>query len=207
MNIEDKFKAAISDTDILIDLYKSNSFEILSILFEKIYIPEFIYYNELLRVAQRHKDIVLEDLKRKIESDQSPFEIVYDGNLDPTIKNLRNALINEKKDIAGSGEVHCACYAKVSGINLVVSNNHTEFKYLDDIAIMISFFHILAICVLHKKITFEEASIFYDKINGIKSKPSIHSFEQKMNRSLDYFEEKEYLSALKIDKFYDKQLF
>lgn len=99
MNIEDKFKAAISDTDILIDLYKSNSFEILSILFEKIYIPEFIYHNELLKVARRHQDIVLEDLKKEIESDQSPFEIVYDKNLDPLTKNLRNALINEKKTL------------------------------------------------------------------------------------------------------------
>lgn len=71
---------------------------------------------------------------------------------------------------------------------------------------MISFFHILAICVLHKKITFEEASIFYDKINGIKSKPSIHSFEQKMNRSLEYFEEKKYLNELKLDTLSDKNL-
>ncbi len=47
MKIEDKFEAAISDTDILLDLYKSESFQILSLLFHKIYIPEFIYEKEL----------------------------------------------------------------------------------------------------------------------------------------------------------------
>lgn len=202
MNIEDKFEAAISDTDIIIDLYKSNSFEILSILFEKIYIPEFIYNTELLKVAKRHNDIELEDLKRKIDSEQSPFEIVYDQHLDSLTKNLRNKLVNEKKDIAGPGEVHCACYAQVSGINFVVSNNHTEFKYLDDIAIMISFFHILTICVLHKKITFEEASIFYDKINGIKSRPSTHDFQKKFDASLEYFNQNGYSDILKLNALY-----
>lgn len=49
LKIEEKFEAAISDTDILIDLFTSGTLQILSLLFHKIYIPEFIYEKELNR--------------------------------------------------------------------------------------------------------------------------------------------------------------
>lgn len=107
-------------------------------------------------------------------------------------------MIQEREDIAGRGEVECVCYAHASNINFVVSNNHTEFKFLDDIAIMLSYYHILSICVLHRKIDMEEATKFYEKINGIKTKSSSHSFEKKFDISCKYFEEKGYMDILEL---------
>lgn len=198
MKIEDKFEAAISDTDILLDLYKSESFQILSLLFHKIYIPEFIYEKELKKVARRHKDVSLDDLKCKIEDKDSPFEIVYESTLDTVTKSLKRAMIKEKRDLAGPGEVECACYANVSNIQFVVSNNHTEFKFLNDIAVMLSYYHILSICVFHNKIDEEKAEEFYNQVNQIKTKPSSHSFRQKLDKSWDYFCESEYLEVLNL---------
>jgi len=198
MKIDDKFEAAISDTDILIDLYKSECFQILSILFHKIYIPEFIYEKELTKVAKRHQDISLDDLKGKIEDENSPFEIIYESSLDPVTKNLKKMMIRERKDLVGPGEVECACYANVSGIQFVVSNNHTEFKFLNDIAVMLSYYHILSICVFHNKIDEEEAEGFYNQVNQIKSKPSSHSFQQKLDKSWNYFCDSDYIDVLKL---------
>ena len=198
---EEKFRAAISDTDILLDLYRSDAFQILDLLFYKIYIPEYIYEKELKKVAMRYKDITLADLKAKLEDENGIFEIVYESSLDITIKNIKKALVQERKDIAGRGEVECACYAQASGIQFVVSNNHTEFRFLDDIAIMLSYVHVLSICVFHNKISANDAEKLYSQVNKIKSHPSVDSFQQKLDKSWDYFCDKEYLEILKAKRF------
>lgn len=198
VKIDGKFEAAISDTDILLDLFKSDSFQILDLLFHKIYIPEFIYEKELTRVARRHKDISLDELKSELEDKGGPFEIVYESDLDLVTKNVKKALFQERKDIAGPGEVECACYAKASNINFVVSNNHTEFRFLNDIAVMLSYYHVLSICVFHNKIDEESATSLYNKVNQIKSRPSSHSFEKKLDMSWEYFCENKYLEVLKL---------
>jgi len=75
MKIEDKFQAAVSDTDILIDLFKCNAYDILNLLFDKILIPEYIFEKELKKVASRIKGISLYDMKKYFEDEESPFEI------------------------------------------------------------------------------------------------------------------------------------
>lgn len=196
MKIDEKFEAAISDTDIILDLYRSGCLQILSLLFHKIYIPEFIYENELKKVASRRHDISFDELKQKIEDKNGPFEIVYERNIDTVTKNLKKVLVQEKMDLAGPGEVECACYAHASNIKFVVSNNHTEFRYLNDIAVMLTYYHILAVCVFHNKIDEPVAEDFYNKVNKIKTKPSSHLFYRKLEESWDYFCESEYLDAL-----------
>ena len=196
--IDEKFEAAISDTDILIDLFKSGTLEILELLFHKIYIPEFIYEKELKKVVRRQQDISLIELQVHLEDSDGPFEIVYDSELDNITKNVKKALVQERKDLAGPGEVECACFAKASDINYVVSNNHTEFRFLNDIAVMLSYYHVLSICVFHNKIDVETATRYYDKVNSTKSNPSSHSFILKLDHSWDYFYESGYLEVLKL---------
>lgn len=196
--IDEKFKAAISDTDILLDLFKCEAFEILGLLFHKIYIPEFIYEKELKRVARRHKDISVVDLQSHLEAKNGLFEIVYDNELDITTKNIKKALVQERKDLVGPGEVECACFAKASAINFVVSNNHTEFRFLNDIAVMLTYYHVLSICVFHNKINKTTAATLYDKVNSIKTNPSHHTFEQKLDHSWDYFCDSDYLEVLRL---------
>lgn len=199
LRVDEKFEAAISDTDILIDLFKSGTFQILDLLFHKIYIPELIFEKELIKVVKQHNDISLVALITILKDKNSPFEIVYETDLDIVTKNIKKALVKERKDLAGSGEVECACYAKASNINFVVSNNHTEFRFLNDIAVMLSYYHILSICVFHNKINRDDAATLYNMVNSIKSNPSCHSFEQKLEESWAYFSESKYLEVLKLN--------
>jgi hypothetical protein len=203
MKIDDKFHAAVSDTDILIDLYKCNSYNILNLLFDKIVIPEYIFEKELKRVVSRSKDISFYEMKKYFEDPESPFEIIYDKEVNGYTKATKRALKEERQDIAGPGEVECACYAKASGIDFVVSNNHTEFIYLNDIAVMLSYYHILTICVIHKKITIEEGERLYNLVNNTKASPSTHTFSFKMKKSWEYFMESGYLKILKLSDFND----
>lgn len=202
MIVEEKFDAAISDTDLIIDLYKSDCMNLLSLLFNKIYITEFIFEKELKKVSGSD----FEAIKAIIEDEKSPFEIVWDNSLDIITKNSKKALKsdNGRQYTVGPGELDCACYAHASGINFVVSNNHTEFQYLDDIAIMLSHFHILAVCVFHNKISENEAAIIYNAINQIKTHPSSHSFSRKLDISWNYFYENSWLDMLKLSHYIEK---
>lgn len=198
MSIE-KFKAAISDTDIILDLYKSDLFSLLGILFEKIFITELVYERELKKVARSKMKINYADLIRKIEDEESIFEIVYEKDLDIETKNIKKIVKNERKYWVGPGEVDCAAYAHASSIDFVVSNNHTEFEFLNDICIMLSYDHILTISVLHDKLTFQEAKTMYRKINSQKKHSSSHSFKKKMELSKEYFNKCNYTQILKIE--------
>ncbi len=84
-------------------------------------------------------------------------------------------------------------------INFVVSNNHTEFKFLNDIAIMLSYFHILAVCVFHKKITEAKATEIYNCINLTKTHRSSHTFSQKLDESMKYFKNNMWLEQLRLN--------
>lgn len=194
MIIEDKFEAAISDTDIIIDLFRSGCVDLLSLLFNRIYITEFIFDRELRKIAGSNFDAI----RAIIEDPNSPFEIVWENGLDFVTKNAKKALKNERQYIVGPGELDCACYAHASGINFVVSNNHTEFRYLDDIAIMLCHYHVLSICVFHNKISEEDAEKIYNSINQIKSQKSKHTFSKKLDLSWDYFWENDLVDVLKL---------
>ncbi|MDW7662936.1 MAG: hypothetical protein SCL54_16160 [Bacillota bacterium] len=101
VRIDEKFEAAISDTDILIDLFKSETLQILNLLFHKIYIPEFIYEKELKKVAGRQREISLDEFQTKIEATDGIFEIVNESGLDIVTKNVKKALFQERRDLAG----------------------------------------------------------------------------------------------------------
>ncbi len=200
MKIDDKFHAAVSDTDILIDLFKCNSCDLLNLLFDKIVIPEFIFEKELKKIVQKNKDFSFFEMSKYINDEKSKFEIIYDKDVDQYTKATKSALKEKCQNFAGPGEVECACYAKASGIDFVVSNNHTEFKYLNDIAIMLSYYHILTVCVMHNKITREEGERLYNLVNSTKTRPSSQTFSTKMKNSWDYFLKCNYLKALKLSQ-------
>lgn len=93
MKIEDKFEAAISDTDILIDLYKSGCMELFSLLFNRIFITEYIFEKELKRVAG--KDFT--SINSIISDEKSPFEVVWEKDLDIATKTQKEHLNNRER--------------------------------------------------------------------------------------------------------------
>lgn len=202
-----KFDAAVSDTDILIDLYRTDTLELLRVLFNKIIIPEYIFQREIPKAANKFKDTTGWGLKEYISNNPDYILVVADKDMPADVRMLKKKIKADTNiDImAGRGEVECVTYALASGINIVVSNNITEFNYLNTpwapvintYAIMVNYYHILTIAVLHGKLTKEEAKVYYDKIRVVKN--SDVSFDSKIKESVEYFKESSYVKALNLE--------
>ncbi len=209
MSIATKFEAAVSDTDILIDLYRTGNLELFKILFSKIVIPNYIYTREIPKAASKFKDDTLFGLRKYLEENKGYIEIVKDEDMPKEERMLKKALVNKIKDIAGRGEVDCVSHAHATGIKIVVSNNHREFKFLNKpipplintYAIMVNYYHILTIAYLHQKIDKKLATEYYDKINVVKR--SSHSFGKKIDESIEYFKENNYIKILGLEDVID----
>ena len=57
-----KYKGAISDADILINLAKADEIFMLEHLFERIYIPQYVYEREIERRAGRYNSKIVQVL-------------------------------------------------------------------------------------------------------------------------------------------------
>ncbi|PKM94244.1 MAG: hypothetical protein CVU84_12350 [Firmicutes bacterium HGW-Firmicutes-1] len=209
MRVTTKFEAAVSDTDILIDLYRTDTLELFRFLFSKIVIPNYIYTREIPKSASKFKDGTLFGLKKYIEESKGYIEIVKDDDMAKEERILKKALVNEIKDIAGRGEVDCVSHAHATGIKIVISNNHREFEYLNKpipplintYAIMVNYYHILTIAYMHEKIDKALATEYYNKINAVKG--SSHSFGQKIDESIEYFRVNNYAKVLELEDAID----
>jgi len=205
MKIITKFEAAVSDTDILVDLYRTGTLDLLKIVFNKVIIPDYIYSREIPNIATKFKDDTFFGLKKYIEDNEGYIVVVKDSDMLKEERMLKKALIKEIKDIAGRGEVECVSYAHATGIRIVVSNNHREFDELNKpipplintYAIMVNYYHILTIAYLHEKIGKDVATKYYDRINKVKG--SSHNFGKKIDESIEYFKDNNYVKILKLE--------
>ena len=65
--------------------------------------------------------------------------------------------------------------------------------------VMLSYYHVISICFLHGKISYEKAENLYIKINKVKKYSSCHTFANKLDLSMDYFKENNLISILRLD--------
>jgi predicted nucleic acid-binding protein len=188
-----KHKIAISDTDILINLAKIDKLDILELLFDGIIIPQYVYDKELTLKAGK----VLGKINSEITKNDSIFKVV-DRKKDFVINKLAEPVIREKYDYIGKGESECAGYASALGASIIVSDNTSDFKWLDDEYIMLTHNNILSICVSSKLLTEEEAEEMYDSINKSLSKPSSLKFPDVYSKSMRRFRKKGWNDILGI---------
>ncbi|OAA93549.1 hypothetical protein [Clostridium coskatii] len=177
----EKYEAAISDTDILINLAKVDKIEILKFLFSKIVIPYFIYNVELRRKAGPN----FSKIEKVINEENSIFEIV-NREEDFVVNSLAKPIINDKKNLIGPGESECAGYASALNIPIIISDNHTEFKWLDEY-ITLTHNNILSLCVYFKFLTDIEGEEIFNAINRTLSRPSSLSFDAVYTKSFRRF--------------------
>lgn len=177
-----RYTGAISDADILINLAKVNRLDILELLFKEIIIPQFVYEIEIKKNAGRYYGVINE----VIHKDGSIFKIV-DRKKDIFINILARDVIEDKKKVIGPGESECAGYAQALGIPIIISDNHTEFKWLDEF-ITLTHNNILALCVHFGEITTTEAENIFDKINSKLAYPTKDTFEEQYRKALIRFE-------------------
>lgn len=188
-----KHKIAISDTDILINLAKIDRLDLLDLLFDEIIIPHYVYDKELSKKAGK----LFRKINLKINDDDSIFKVV-DRKKDFVINKLAEPIIREKYNYIGKGESECAGYASAIGTSIIVSDNKSDFKWLDDEYIMLTHNNILAICVNRNLITNEEAENIYTSINDTLSNPSSLNFSQVYSKSISRFKKKGWDNILGI---------
>lgn len=182
-----KYKIAISDTDILINLAKIDRLDLLDLLFDEIIIPHYVYDKELSKKAGK----LFGKINSKINKENSIFKVV-DRKKDFVINKLAEPIIREKYNFIGKGESECAGYASAIGTNIIVSDNKSDFKWLEDEYIMLTHNNILAICVNFNLITYEEAKEIYTSINNTLSYPSSLNFSEVYSKSINRFKKKEW---------------
>lgn len=174
-----KYIAAISDTDILIHLTKAGHLSLLEQLFEKVFIPEYIFSKELKKKAGS----LFYDIEKTIKGARSIFVIVADDDMDLTQKQIKKLTLNEIGDLVGRGEAECAALSKAKDIPIIISDNSTEFKFLSEF-IMLTYFDLLALCTHHGIMDPGEAEIIYNKVNNILDHKSVDSFDVKCRRTM-----------------------
>ena len=189
-----KHKIAISDTDILINLAKIDRLDLLDLLFDEIIIPHYVYDKELSKKAGK----LFRKINLKINDSDSIFKVV-DRKKDFVINKLAEPIIREKYNYIGKGESECAGYASAIGTSIIVSDNKSDFKWLDDEYIMLTHNNILAICVNRNLITNEEAENIYTSINNTLSYPSSLNFSQVYLKSISRFRKKGWDNILGIN--------
>lgn len=186
-----KYEAAISDTDILINLAKVDKLNILELLFSKIVIPYFVYDVEL---RNRAKSLFC-NIEEEINRQDSIFEVI-DRNKDFATNKLARSTIEKYKKYVGPGESECAGYAEAFRIPIIISDNSTEFQWMDDRYIMLTHIDILVICTKFKLLSDIEADKIYSDINNLLTHPSSITFDTRYSRSLKAISDKEWYEPL-----------
>ena len=177
-----KYEAAISDTDILINLAKIQRLDVLELLFSKIYIPKYIYDKELKKKAKGFFCVI----DKELEKENTIFEVV-DRTSDRTFNCLAKQVIDDMTGLVGPGEVECAGYATALKIPIIISDNYTEFKWFVDTYIMLTHNNLLSLCVKLERMSLIDAEEIYKKINDILEYPSSLTFDRVYKKSLEIF--------------------
>ena len=185
--------AAISDADILIHLARADELDILALLFEKIIVPQYVLEREIKRKAGN----CLATILRYIEAG-TLFEVV-DRQADSTVNKLALPVIEDKNVVVGRGESECAGYAAALGIDIIISNNSTEFKWLNE-NVMLTYYDILALNVHFRHMDQVTANGKYEKINAILDQPSGRGFQQRQRETFETIGENDWDIPLGLRK-------
>lgn len=176
-----RYVGAISDTDILINLAKVDRLDILEHLFEKIIIPQYVYDVEIKKKAGKYYGII----NWAINKDGSIFSVL-DRKKDRSINILAKDIIEDMRKVIGPGESECTGYAHALRIPIIISDNYTEFKWMDEF-IILTHRNILALCVYFGNIAQSEAKDIFNRINNQLSYPTQDTFDDQYRKTMRRF--------------------
>lgn len=188
-----KYKGAISDTDILINLAKGDCLNLLESLFDVVVIPKFVFDAELRKKAGENYSKIVQAI-----NDENSIFKVFDRTSNKLINNVAKDIIQEKKKLIGPGESECAGYATALGIPIIISDNYTEFKWLEEDYITLTHRNLLTLCVYFNHISMDSAIDTFNKINTTLARPSSLNFYDFYKRSIMRFKENGWCDYLGI---------
>ncbi|HHU92705.1 MAG TPA: hypothetical protein GXZ20_06165 [Halanaerobiaceae bacterium] len=187
-----RYAAAISDADILINLASVNRLDVLELLFKEIIILQYVYEKEIKGNAGRYYTTI----NKAICKEESIFKIV-DRKEDKYLNYLARVIIKDKIEVIGPGESECAGYAYAMRIPIIISDNYTEFKWLEEF-ITLTHNNILALCVYFGKLGKSEAEDIFNKINENLPRPTGDTFDDQYRKAFMRFEKMDWKKYLGI---------
>lgn len=176
-----RYVGAISDTDILINLARVDRLDVLEYLFKEIIIPQYVYDVEINKKAGKYFSII----NRAINKDERIFRVL-DRKKDKSIDILAKDVIEDRRKVIGPGESECAGYAYALRIPIIISDNYTEFKWMEDF-ITLTHRNILALCVYFGNIKQSEAEDIFNRINNQLIYPTHDTFNDQYRKSMRRF--------------------
>lgn len=188
-----RYTGAISDTDILINLAKVDRLDVLNYLFKEIIIPKYVYDVEIKNKAGKYYSLI----NTTVFKEGSIFRVI-DRKKDKSINVLANDIIEDKRKVIGPGESECAGYARALRIPIIISDNYTEFKWMDEF-ITLTHRNILTLCVYFGDIEKSVAEDIFTRINNQLTYPTKKTFDDHYIMAMKSFERNCWEKYLGID--------
>lgn len=155
--------------------------DILEYLLKKIIIPQYVYDVEIKKKAGKYYGVINHDINKN----GSIFSVL-DRKKDRSINILAKDIIEDMRKVIGPGESECAGYARALRIPIIISDNYTEFKWMDAF-ITLTHRNILALCVYFGDIEQNEAEDIFNRINSQLSYPTQDTFDDQYRKAMRRF--------------------
>ena len=180
------------DTDIVIHLYKSNKQELIFSSFNKLYMYDFLFENELRKRAYNIYERV------KIDVTLEKIKIITNRDLiNMGIKGLFEEYKDTNKYLFDQGELHAIALAKAMGIAAFVSDDtkdqgphQTLVKELISDVIPFAFYELLFLKYLNSELTVDEFYLSFQEVNNNSMKERPMNFKWKITETVKRFSNK-----------------
>lgn len=176
-----RYVGAISDADILINLARVNRLDVLELLFKEIIIPQYVYDVEIKKKAGRYCSVI----NQAVNQNGSTFSVL-NRKKDKSINILAKDTIENLRKVIGPGESECAGYARALRIPIIISDNYTEFKWMDEF-ITLTHRNLLVLCVYFGDIEQSEAENIFNQINSRLSYPTQNTLDDHYRKTMKRF--------------------
>lgn len=199
------------DTDVVIHLYRSGKKELL-LMFDSLYIHEYLSEKELKRVSRVTYDEVIADVAAGLIKIITQQDLIQFG-----VKGLFEQYLMDYKNLFDDGEMHAIALAKAMGLFALVSDDTKQFGPHDTLVrglitdvIPFSFYELLFLRYLNSNLTTSEFHKEFDVVVAKFEKPmefssrikiAIRRFRGKSaeKRDLEWFES--YCKEKQIDYY------
>lgn len=170
------------DTDIVIHLYLSDKQGIIFSFFDKLYMHEYLYENEL-----KNKSVpVYEAVTKDVEAEQIQI-ITAKDLIDMGIKGLFEKYKRDYKYLFDAGELYAVSMAKAMGLVAFVSDDTKDYgphetlvKELIEDVIPFAFYELLFLRYVSSNISLQEMQIEFEEVTTVSMHRYPMNFRKRM---------------------------
>ena len=162
-----KMTAAVSDADILIKLCKAGHLNILSDVFDKLYVPAVVLREVKNKITAEENILSLESARS-----QEWLVVISQEDLEPEQRLTYSSFIVSYEEILDRGELHATALANEININVILSDDRNAKNLID---------HLFQ----KEGLAYWEVLYLYGKINGVNSR-QVETIHNAVNQTAEH---------------------